>query len=101
MKKLKWILLVLFLIIVIVLGVAVGFVYNKLSKINYVDISEEDIEVNSGVNKKLSKYRNIAIFGIDTRNDTYTESRTDNIMIASINTETKKIKIISQTHLLM
>lgn len=95
MKKRTIILLVFLLIIIIIMGVAVGFVYNKLNKINYVDIGKNDVEVNTGVDKNLSKYRNIVIFGIDTRTDTYSESRTDCIIIASINNETKEIKLVS------
>lgn len=95
MKLVKRILLVLGLIIVIVIGIAVGFVYNKLNKINHVDIAAEDIEVNSGVEEKLEKYKNIAIFGIDSLNNKYTESRTDCIIIASINNTTKEIRLVS------
>lgn len=95
MKLIKRILLVLGIIIVIILGVAVGYVYNKLSKINHVDISRGDVEVNSGVEEKLGKYRNIVIFGIDSLNNKYTESRTDCIIIASINNDTKEIKLVS------
>lgn len=95
MKKFLKILLIIFIIFIVIIGIIVGFIYSKLNKINYVDISKDDIEVNSGIEEKLTGYRNIAIFGIDTRNDTYSESRTDCIIIASINHDTKEIKLVS------
>ena len=38
---------------------------------------------------------NVALFGVDSRDETVFEGNTDSIMILSLNTETKKIKIIS------
>lgn len=90
------IVLILLAIIVIVAGVAVGFVYTKLRKMTVEEIDETDIGLVVATQERLAKYRNIAIFGIDSRADDYgLGNRSDCIMIASLNEETKDIKLIS------
>ena len=61
-----------------------------------VDLNEEDLNVSAEVAENLSKFRNIAIFGIDSREDTYSKgNRSDCIIIASMNNETKEVKLVS------
>ena len=95
MKKSIKILLIILLIIAIIVGIIVYYVTSKLNKLNYINIEQEQIEITEGVQENLKEYRNIAIFGIDTRANTYEGSRTDCIIIASINEKTKQIKLIS------
>ena len=95
MKKWAKILLIILLIIIIMIIAVCWYGKNKLNKINYMDISKEDIEINEKVEEKLTGYRNIAIFGIDTRDNTYEDSRSDCIVIASINHDKKEIKLVS------
>lgn len=95
MKKSIKILLIILLIIAIIVGIIVYYVTSKLNKLNYIKIEQEQIEITDGVQENLKEYRNIAIFGIDTRANTYEGSRTDCIIIASINEKTKQIKLIS------
>lgn len=87
--------LITFLIIVLAAGgTAVWFVQNKVSKMQQVKIDESEISVSD--NKNLEGYRNIAIFGVDSRSDDYgTGNRSDCIIIASINNKTHEIKLIS------
>ena len=88
------ILLSIICILAIIMGVTVGiFIYNKYKKINYVEL--ENIEVNEGVKEQLKGYRNIAILGVDARANIYDGTRSDCIMIASINQDTKEIKLVS------
>lgn len=97
-KGLKIFGIVILIIVIILAGIAVGafsYINGKLGKIQHDDLSPEDIEVNAGISEKLSKYRNIAILGLDARSDTFTGSRSDCIMIASINQETKEVKLVS------
>lgn len=90
------IVLVLIIILVLATGVAYLFVKNKLSKINTVDINVNELNVSTEVEQKLSGYRNIAIFGIDSRADNYDKgNRSDCIIIASINNDTKEVKLVS------
>lgn len=95
-KKLGITLLVILIIVIIIAGIGAGFVMSKLNKVNYVEIKEEEIEVNEGVSESLSQYRNIVLFGIDARADTYSAgNRSDCIIIASINEKTKEIRLVS------
>ena len=94
--KVLTIILLIILIIIALIGVAgVSYVKNKLSKINYEGIPEEKIEVNEGVDLQKKGYRNIAIFGVDSRADTYDDTRSDCIIIAAINEDTNDVKLVS------
>ncbi len=65
-----------------------------------ISINEKEFKetFNEGVeeNETLKGYRNIALFGVDSREGQLTQkTRTDTIMIASINLETKEVKLVS------
>ena len=90
------IVLILVILLVLIVGSLFIFVNNKLSKIQRVDIDETDLSVSSQVEENLSGYRNIALFGIDSRDSSLGKgNRSDCIIIASINNETKEVKLIS------
>lgn len=96
LKAFGIIVLVLIIILAIIVGGTFWFVSDKLGKIQQVDINEEDLGVSAQVEENLSNYRNIAIFGIDSREDTYSKgNRSDCIIIASINNTTKEVKLVS------
>lgn len=68
--------------------------------IDRISINEEEIkiEMNETVqqNETMKGYRNVALFGVDSRTGQLkTGTRSDTIMIASINLETKDIKLVS------
>lgn len=93
--------IILFAVEIFVLAVLlVGlFVYSKLNKVDSTgEIGKEDvnIELDSETAEVLEGYTNIALFGLDNR-DTgrYDGGNSDCIMIASINNDTKKVKLIS------
>ena len=96
-KAKKIILGIFIVLLVIVLGVggtAFWYLNNKIGKMNQVDIDEEEISVSD--NQNLTGYRNIAIFGVDSREDDYGKgNRSDCIIIASINNKTHDVKLIS------
>lgn len=98
-KKLNifWkIVITLVIILVILLGIGYGYIANKMGKMNQVKISDSDLGISSDTDKQLSGYRNIAIFGVDSRADDYgVGNRSDCIIIASINNSTGEIKLIS------
>lgn len=86
--------LTLAIILGILLGVIFWYVHDKLSKIQRIELNEEDLGISDDIG--LDEYRNIAILGIDARADTYgTGNRSDNMMIASMNNKTKEIKLAS------
>lgn len=88
--------LVLLIILAIIVGGTFWFISSKLGKIQQVDLDEDDLSVSSEAAENLSNFRNIAIFGIDSREDTYSKgNRSDCIIIASINNTTKEVKLIS------
>ena len=90
------IVLVLLIILAIIVGGTFWFIQDKLNKIQQISLDESDLSVSSQVEENLAGYRNIAIFGIDSREDTYDKgNRSDCIIIASINNATKEVKLIS------
>ena len=96
-KKVFFRVLVVFLMILAILaGIATYFIGDKLGKINTETIDETAIGLTEETNKALSGYRNIALLGIDSREDDYgLGNRSDCIIIASINQKTKDVKLIS------
>ena len=90
---------IFFLVVIIILGLLLGagyaYISFKLGNLNHIDIDESLVSVNSGVEENLKGYRNIALFGIDTREDSFNNSRSDSINIISINNATKDVKMIS------
>ena len=78
-----------FLVVVIVLGV-----FFSVFNYNYNEITDnpEDLGFTGVIDNKVI---NIALFGLDTRNEKSFKGNSDSIMILSLNTTTKKVKIIS------
>lgn len=102
-KKKKKNKIILFVVEIIVLAaLLVGlFVYSRMGEINQEPEGEfkgeeVNIELDSETAEVLKGYTNIALFGIDNR-DTgkYDSGNSDCIMIASINNDTKKVKLLS------
>lgn len=95
----KWaIALLVELIMIVVLGFFImkTYVHSKYQKIQVNDLQEEQLEINEGANEEMDNYTNIALFGIDARDASLGKgSRSDAIIICSINNETKKIKLVS------
>ena len=99
-SNVKWgIALILELIIIIIMGYGVFRIYlhDKYQKFDHVDdLTQEELKINEGVNEDMKGYTNIALFGIDARDNSLGKgSRSDAIMIASINNDTKEIRIVS------
>lgn len=101
MKLWQRILLIVGIVVLLVFFIAVAYVYTKWSKIDTRDIKAEDIVINEEVklNKELDLgdgYKNVALFGVDSRDGSLGKgNRTDCIIVASLNNETKEIKMVS------
>lgn len=73
----------------------------QVKKIGHVTISEEDIVINKEVEQlaetgAMKGYRNIALFAVDsTQKQLEMNTRTDTIMIASIDMDSKEIRLVS------
>lgn len=86
--------------LVCLLGAAGIYVAAKWDKVDTQDIKAEDIVINPEIRDRkvdLGKgYTNIALFGVDSREGDLGEgNRTDCIIVASLNNETKEIKMVS------
>lgn len=117
-QRKKWIILGVEFVVVLVLVIALYFI-TKLDVIHkdYIDeneiqtnesaevasdemmeeflVSEEDVKFNT-FGDSMEGYRNIALFGVDARNNNLGKGvRSDTIIIASINETTKEIKLAS------
>lgn len=85
------------MVALVVLAVVLWAVLKQTS-IQKINVNEEDIVINDTVenNTAMKGYRNIALFGIDARNDNLDKgNRSDTIMIASINQDTGEVKLCS------
>lgn len=106
-KKLK---LVIFGIELVVILIMVGVLYlvigvtEEMDPIRRTELNEDEIKINDQVQQATETegstmygYMNIALFGVDARNESelYKNSRSDTIMIASINLDTGDIKLVS------
>lgn len=97
-RKRKVILLAVEVLVILIL-LAVLAVIIKLNKINNTGELDEDelnINVDAKTQELLDGYTNIALFGLDNRsNGNYDSGNSDCIMIASINNDTKEVKLVS------
>ncbi|MCI8861421.1 MAG: LCP family protein [Lachnospiraceae bacterium] len=87
------------LVLLLVLGAGVWAI-SKLDKIQDLNVAPSDVAMNDmedATEEVLEGYTNIALFGIDTREmgDLGAGNRSDTIIIASINNETKEVKLAS------
>ena len=90
--------LILILVILAVIIVASGYLFirGKLSKMQQVEIDKDNLNVSQSAAENLSGYRNIAIYGVDSRDDELGEgNRSDCIIIASIDNNSKEVRLIS------
>lgn len=94
---------ILFILEVLVLAIlAIGlYIGATLSKVETVDIEEDTIvenvkvQLDEKVVEKLKGYWNIALFGVDSRYASTESALSDTIIIASINKDTKDVKLVS------
>ena len=96
LKILGRIVLILVIIFVVLVGIIAAFITSKLGKMQQVKLNEEDLGISQQAEENLSEYRNIALFGVDSRDsDLGKGNRSDCIIIASLNNKTKEVKLIS------
>lgn len=87
------------LVLLLLLGVGVWGL-GKLDKFQDLGVDADKVEMNDmedATEEVLKGYTNIALFGIDTRTmgDLGAGNRSDTIIIASINNETKEVRLAS------
>ncbi len=96
----KWgiaLIIELIVIVLLIIGLVRSYVHNKYLLLDVHEIKEEDLAINDGLDTSLLKgYTNIAFFGVDARDSNMKSgTRSDAIIIASIDNDTKKIKLVS------
>lgn len=103
-KKKKTRNVVILVLEVLVLAVMLGVLWfvvkatDKETGIQKVEIPSEEVIINEEVveNEVLETYRTIALFGLDsTVGELTSNTRSDTIMIASLNNETKEVRLMS------
>ena len=78
-----------------VLSTAAVLLAGKMSKIETTKIDTDKLNISSEVEHEEG-YTNIALFGLDSRENSLGKgNRSDTIMIASLNNETKEVKLVS------
>ena len=87
-------------ILALVVLALVLWAVGKQDAVQHITINESQIveNMNEGVeqNEVMQGYRNIALFGLDARDDDLKKgNRSDTIMIASINQDTDEVKLVS------
>lgn len=94
--------LICFAGILVCLSLSAGiYVAAKWSKIDTQEIKADDLIINQEVKQNAELdlgegYTNIALFGVDSRDGNLGEgNRTDCIIIASLNNETKEVRMVS------
>ncbi len=94
-KRYKAILITIIIILLLILLVFL-WIGNKMGKMHRVTIPDEDITQNSFNDDNIEGYWNIAIFGVDSRtNELINGTRSDSIIIASMDKKTKDVKLVS------
>ena len=92
----KKVLLGICIFLLLLVGAAIAFVMSKMSLIQTSKLDPDKLSIYDDLQYEESGYLNVALFGLDTRaTDETMGSRSDTIMIASLNRETKEVKIVS------
>ena len=93
---------IIFIVEIVILVIAVFVLYSVMTATRggKMEIKEDDIIINETVKEAqettMKGYRNIALFGVDATNGALTKgTRSDSIMIASINQDTGECKLVS------
>ena len=95
-RALLIILLVILIIVGIIAFIAFKYIDGMVSQVNVETIDTNEIGIVQATEQQLKGYRNIALLGIDSRQDDYgLGNRSDCIIIASINQDTNDVKLIS------
>lgn len=84
------------IILLLLVLAAIGVLANKMSKLNTEEIDIDKLSISNELELDQKGYLNVALFGLDKReNDVEMGTRSDTIMVASLNRETKEVKLVS------
>ena len=89
--KAKWIILAVILLAAAGAGIFAALQLNKLKHVNV-----GNVEINTGTGIVQTGYRNLAVFGVDSREgELESGTNSDTILVCSINNKTKDVKVVS------
>ncbi len=102
-RKVNLPLLIVEILILIIALIVLFFVLKTTRNVEHTELDRENITVNDEVIESAVEeetvelgYRNIALFGVDSREgDLGQGTRSDTIIICSVNQDTKEIKLVS------
>lgn len=100
-RKVRRRILFVFEVLILLILAAGLYIGATLSKVETVELEEDVIvenvqeQLDEKVVEKLKGYWNIALFGVDSRNAGTDYALSDTIIVASINKDTKEIKMVS------
>lgn len=96
MSVLGKIAIVLCILLLLVVFAAIAVVYSKIDKMDFKNLDPDKLSINEGYEYDETGYLNVALFGLDKReNVEEMGTRSDTIIIASLNRETKEVKMSS------
>lgn len=84
--------------VILLVLVAGLFVFAKMGKMGFEELNFDNIGVNTGIkeNEVMKGYTTIGLIGVDISNGgSLEQSNSDTMIIASINNDTKKVKLVS------
>lgn len=97
--------IILFVTEIFLLLILLGALWtvNKAGKIQHIELDPAKVYIDESIKDEIEQgtsvmkgYRNIALFGVDSRDKQLDKNtRTDVIMIASINLDTKEVRLVS------
>lgn len=85
-------------IVILLVLIAGLFIFAKMGKMNFEELNFDNININTGINenKVMKGYTTIGLVGVDISNGgSLEQSNSDTMIIASINNDTKKVKLVS------
>lgn len=83
-------------VLLILVLAAIGVLASKMGKLKTRTLDADKLSISDELEYDETGYLNVALFGLDTReNNEEMGSRSDTIMIASLNRETKDVKLVS------
>ena len=96
-KKIIGIICMMLILVLGMAGAVFGYAASKVNKIQKIEVKKETLKesITEEVEHK-SGYLNVAVFGLDSRDGSLDKgNRSDTIMIASLNNDTKEVKLVS------
>lgn len=97
-KSRRTLVIIVVVFIILIVAIPATYIIYTLNRTNYDNSQDDEIIVNEEIitEEVATGYQNFVIFGVDSReNALLSDTRSDTIMLVSINRETKEVKLAS------